>query len=111
MYTPQLPMYPPPDMYQPSPLSMYQPPMEMMAMCPPPPIVVQQPHVIEANVTVVGSKTASSGTCIFNLIVFFGSLLLFPLLFLCCMCVKSVIYPKYDLSADFYKLLGPFLRK
>jgi hypothetical protein len=111
MYTPQLPVYPPMHMNQPSPLSMYQPPMEMMAMCPPPPLLVQQPNVIEANITVVGSKTSSSDKCIFTLIVLFGSLLIFPLFFLWCMCVISVIYPKYDLSADFYKLLGPFLRK
>ena len=115
MYQPQPVVYPQPDLYQGQ--GMYQPPagylqeVQMAHLLQPAPIVVQQPYVVEANITVVGNKSMPGDSCIFSLIVILAAFLIFPLFFLCCMCVKKLTYPKYDLSVNFYRLLGAFLRK
>jgi hypothetical protein len=31
--------------------------------------------------------------------------------FLCCMCTRQLTYPRYDLSVNFYRLVGTFIRK
>jgi hypothetical protein len=85
--------------------------MQMMQMVQPPPVVVQQPYVTEANITVVGSKTAPGNACIFTLVVILASFLIFPMFFFCCMCFKKMTYPRYDLSVNFYRLIGAFIRK
>lgn len=83
----------------------------MVNMIQPPPVIVQQPYVTEANITVVGNKTAEGDTCIFMLIILLAAFLIFPMFFLCCMCTKQLTYPRYDLSVDFYRLVGTFIRK
>ena len=47
----------------------------------------------------------------FTLVMILAAFLIFPMFFLCCMCFKKMTYPKYDLSVNFYRLIGGFIRK
>ena len=65
----------------------------------------------QADITVVGTKTSEgSGVCFYTTIIL-ASLIIIPFFFMCCMWWKKIVYPKYEMSAEFYRVLGTFLRR
>lgn len=65
----------------------------------------------QANITLVGTKTKPGNTCCYVLTVIFGSLLIFPLCFLCCIWWRKIVFPTYELSQDAYQAFGNFLSR
>jgi len=63
-------------------------------------------RMIQANISIVGSKVKTSNGCCYTVTICFGSLLIFPLCFMCCGWWKKIAYPLYEISLDTYKMLG-----
>ena len=83
-------------------------PQQMMV--PPPVPVTTQNHFPKIDITVIGNKTSAYNACCYCFTMFFASLLIFPLCFMCCMWWKKIVYPKYEVNIEFYRAVGRFLR-
>ena len=64
--------------------------------------------VNQLNIISVGEKDPGNSLC-YSLTVFFTCLIL-PLFFMCCNWWKRIVYPKYCISAEFYRAVGQFVR-
>ena len=64
--------------------------------------------VNQLNVITVGDKDPGNGVC--YCLTFIFACLIFPLFFMCCNWWKKIVYPKYHVSAEFYRAVGQFVR-
>lgn len=71
----------------------------------PPPNFIQ-----EAKLNVAGTKASTTSFCCMMMTFMLGSFFIFPLFFMCCSWWKSIVFPKYEVSLEFYKAVGRFLR-
>lgn len=67
--------------------------MQPMQMSP-----VPNPTVNQLNITVVGAKTNTFGTCCYTMTVVSGSFCILPLFFMCCPWWKKIVYPQYEIN-------------
>jgi hypothetical protein len=66
----------------------------------------QSGSIQQANLTIVGNKTKTPNNCCYILTILLGSLLIFPLCFICCMWWKKIVYPTYELSLQAYQSIA-----
>lgn len=112
-------MFPPPSMYPTPP-----PPVqdhEMMLrnnLIQPQPMPPQNPMAVayggainSAKFMIYGAKSRPSNNLCYCLTYILGSILIFPLFFVCCMWWKGIVYPTYELTADAYHAVARFIAK
>ena len=75
------------------------------------PTIVGPQVITQANITVAGNQTSEGNDCCFILTFFLGVILILPFCFMCCMWWKKIVYPKYEMTVQFYRTIGVFLRK
>lgn len=107
------PMMPPADMMMQEALLGGMPPMipggiPMQSMMAP---QGNELSIQQANIMIVGTKSKPGNDWCHAFTVIFGSLLIFPLFFMCCMWWKKIVYPTYDLTMDAYQNLANFLSR
>lgn len=86
----------------------------MTNLLPNPSILQMQTPVayqLQIDITVIGAKAARTNGCLFNFVAVMAILLLFPFVIFCFHCFKKAIYPKYNLSEEFYRLLATLVQK
>lgn len=67
--------------------------------------------VVQANITVAGSKISEGSACCYLTTILLASFIIIPIFFICCMWWKKIVYPRYEISAEFYRVIGTFLRR
>jgi hypothetical protein len=71
----------------------------------------QSQSVTQINLTIAGQKVQSKGNCCHLLTFGFGSLLIFPLLFMCCQWWKNIVHPKYALDDRTFEQIINLIKK
>ena len=65
--------------------------------------------ILQANITLVGTKVKTTNNCCFCLTILLGSFLILPLMVMCCGWWKKIVYPAYELAVDTYKSMATFI--
>lgn len=65
--------------------------------------------ILQANLTLVGTKVKTTNNCCFCLTILLGSFLILPLMVMCCGWWKKIVYPAYELAVDTYKSMATFI--
>jgi hypothetical protein len=81
----------------------------MISFQPVPPIS-EAPVVEQLYVTVVGERIESTGWACFWLTIISGMFFIFPFFFMCCSWWQKKVFPKYEISSNFYLSLTRFAR-
>lgn len=99
-----------PNMMNPNMMAQPQMMMPQPMMMAPPPAMVIPTTFSSVNVGVIGNKINSYNTLCYILTVFFAACLIFPLCFMYCMWWKNLVYPRYEVSQDFYRSVNRFIK-
>jgi len=65
--------------------------------------------VTQANLTIIGSKTATTNTCCAISTLISGMCCIFPLCFMCCGWWKKIVNAKYEINTETYRSLSRIL--
>ncbi len=99
-----------PNMMNPNMMAQPQMMMPQPMMMAPPPAMVIPTTFSSVNVGVIGNKINSYNTLCYILTIFFAACLIFPLCFMYCMWWKNLVYPRYEVSQDFYRSVNRFIK-
>ena len=65
---------------------------------------------VDANITVTGIQIKPSDMCCYCCTIIWGSIVLFPLCFICCGWWKKIVYPAFDIPVSVYSSLHKLIR-
>lgn len=70
----------------------------------------QNTPVQQISITLIGNKVQASNNCCYMITLLCGSFILLPLLFMCCMWWKKIVYPLYELTPAAYQSVIDLIR-
>jgi len=71
----------------------------------------QTQGMTQMNITITGQKVKAKNGCCYCMTIGFGSLLIFPLCFMCCQWWKNIVHSKYAMDIRTYELIANLIKK